>query len=101
MNWDGSDMTLSAYSYTVIFGLVNGAGDDFFTLTSIIHSNSMLDHIYKLFSHRNRVDRAQGKTYEQRLQLMNITTLERRRQRGDLIEVYKILTGKEDMDPTT
>ena len=41
-----------------------------------------------------------GKTYEQRLQLLNITTLEKRRQRGDLIEVYKILTGKEDMDPT-
>ena len=37
---------------------------------------------------------------EQRLQLLNITTLERRRQRDDLIEVYKILTGKEDMDPT-
>jgi len=41
-----------------------------------------------------------GRTYEQRLQLLNITTLEKRRQRGDLIEVYKILTGKEDMDPT-
>jgi len=26
--------------------------------------------------------------------------MEIRRQRGDLIEVYKILTGKEDMDPT-
>ena len=31
-----------------------------------------------------------GKAYEQRLQLLNITTLEKRRQRGDLIEVYKI-----------
>ena len=41
-----------------------------------------------------------GKTYEQRLQLLNITTLKKRRQRGDLIEVYKILTGKQDMDPT-
>jgi len=60
----------------------------------------MLDHIYKLFPHCNRVDHAQGKTYEQRLQLLNITSLERRRQRGDLIEVYKILTGKEDMNPT-
>ena len=41
-----------------------------------------------------------GKTYEQRLRLLNITTLEKRRQRGDLIEVYKILTGKEDIDPS-
>jgi len=35
-----------------------------------------------------------GMTYEQRLQLLNITTLEIKRQRLDLIEVYKILTGK-------
>jgi len=41
-----------------------------------------------------------GMTYKQSLQLLNITTLEKRRQRGDLIEVNKILTGKEDMDPT-
>jgi len=40
-----------------------------------------------------------GMTYEQRLQLLNITTLEKRRQRGDLIEMYKIMTGKKDMDP--
>jgi len=41
-----------------------------------------------------------GMTYEQCLQLLNITTLEKRRQRGDIIEIYKILTGKKDMDPT-
>jgi len=41
-----------------------------------------------------------GRTYEQRLQLLNVTTLEKRRQRGDLIDVYKILMDKEDMDPT-
>jgi len=35
-----------------------------------------------------------AKTYEQRLQLLNITTLEKRRQRGDLIEMYKILEGR-------
>jgi len=34
--------------------------------------------------------------YEQRLQLLNNTTLERKRQMGDLIKVYKILTGKID-----
>jgi Reverse transcriptase (RNA-dependent DNA polymerase)/Endonuclease-reverse transcriptase len=36
--------------------------------------------------------------YEQRLQQLGFTTLERRRCRGDLIEAYKILTGKERVD---
>jgi len=31
-----------------------------------------------------------GMTYEQRMQILNITTLEKRRQRVDLTEVYKI-----------
>ena len=37
-------------------------------------------------------------TYEERLKLLKLTTLEKRRQRGDLVEVYKIFTGKEDID---
>ena len=32
-------------------------------------------------------------TYEDRLKEMNITTLEKRRERGDLINVYKMVTG--------
>ena len=44
------------YTYKVIFGLVNGAGDDLFTLTSLIHSSGTRGHAYKLFSHYNRVD---------------------------------------------
>jgi len=30
---------------------------------------------------------------------LKLTTLEKRRQRGDLIEAYEILTGKERVDP--
>ena len=33
--------------------------------------------------------------YEERLKRLNLTTLETRRQRADLIEVFKIMTGKE------
>ena len=38
-------------------------------------------------------------SYEQRLIRLGLTTLEVRRKRGDLIECYKILTGKENVDP--
>ena len=44
------------YTYKVIFGLVNGAGDDLFTLTSLINSSGTRGHAYKLFPHYNRVD---------------------------------------------
>jgi len=37
-------------------------------------------------------------SYDQRLRSAGLTTLEVRRQRGDLIECYKILTGKENID---
>ena len=32
------------------------------------------------------------------LKALNLTTLEERRERGDLIETYKIVTGKEKVD---
>ena len=38
-------------------------------------------------------------SYEEILQKLGLTTLEVRRQRGDLIECYKILTGKENINP--
>jgi len=39
-----------------------------------------------------------NKTYQQRLKILGIPSLELRRKRGNLIETYKILTGKEDVD---
>jgi len=39
-----------------------------------------------------------NKTYQQRLKILGIPSLELRRKRGDLIETYKILTGKKDID---
>ena len=41
----------------------------------------------------------EGKSYEDRLQECGLTSLEDRRQRGDMIEVWKILHGQEDVDP--
>jgi len=38
-------------------------------------------------------------TYEERLRLLNSQTLETRRVRGDLIEVFKMFKGLEDIDP--
>ena len=37
-------------------------------------------------------------TYVQRLERLNLTTLEEWRKRGDLIEMYRLLTEKENVD---
>ena len=37
-------------------------------------------------------------SYEQRLRHLELTTLRERRIRGDLIETFKIMTGKERVD---
>jgi len=39
-------------------------------------------------------------SYSKRLDELKLTTLEKRKMRGDLIEVYKLLTGKETIDHT-
>ena len=39
-------------------------------------------------------------SYEDRLRRLGITTLRKRRERGDLIEVYKIMSGKEKIEKT-
>ena len=37
-------------------------------------------------------------SYEDRLKKLGITTLRRRRERGDLIEVYRLMSGKESIE---
>ena len=39
-----------------------------------------------------------NKSYEYRLRFLGLTTLEERRNRGDLIEVYKLVRGIDDLD---
>jgi hypothetical protein len=44
------------------------------------------------------IEECAGKTYEERLQIVGLTTLECRRLRTDLIEVFKILKGFEGIE---
>ena len=64
------------------------------------HRDNMKKNIRKL----ERVQRAATKmvpelrdlTYEERLKIMELPTLESRRERGDLISVYKMVNGLDD-----
>ena len=40
-------------------------------------------------------------TYEEKLKEVGLTTLQERRKREDMIEVWKTLRHKEDVDPAT
>ena len=42
-----------------------------------------------------------GKTYTDRLTEVGLTTLEERRRRGDMIQVWKTLHQHDDMEPST
>lgn len=44
------------------------------------------------------INEIKDKTYEERLKYLGLTTLETRRLRGDLIEVFKMLKGYENVD---
>ena len=44
------------------------------------------------------IDECIGKTYQERLNMTNLTTLEERRTRADMLEVYKILNGFEGIE---
>ena len=47
------------------------------------------------------VSNLRGKTYEDRLRELNLESLEDRRKRGDLLQAYRVLTSKDNVDPTT
>ena len=40
-----------------------------------------------------------GLSYEERLRALNLPSLEHRRRRGDMLQVYKILNGIDRLDP--
>ena len=42
-----------------------------------------------------------SQSYEGRLQELGLDFLEERRKRGDLIMAYKVMTGKDNVDPAT
>ena len=44
------------------------------------------------------VSNLRGRTYEERLAELGMVTLKTRRKRGDLIQAYKVLSGKDDVD---
>ena len=43
------------------------------------------------------ITECRGKDYEKRLKCVNLTTLEMRRERADMLEVYKIMNGMEGL----
>jgi hypothetical protein len=44
------------------------------------------------------ITECRGKDYEKRLEYVNLTTLEMRRERADMLEVYKIMNGMEGLE---
>ena len=49
----------------------------------------------------NMVSGLTGKTYEEKLHELGLMSLEERMIRGDMIETYKIISGKENVNPGT
>jgi len=58
-----------------------------------------IDHLEKIQRRATKLVHGYRKlTYEKRLCRLGLTTLQQRRLRGDLIETYKIVTGKERIE---
>ena len=47
------------------------------------------------------IEECKGRSYEERLSITGLTNLETRRTRADMLEVFKILTGKEGLEEGT
>lgn len=47
------------------------------------------------------VSNLRGKSYVERLRELEMDTLEERRKRGDLLQAYRILSGKDNVSPAT
>ena len=47
------------------------------------------------------VSNCKGRTYEERLEALHMDTLVERRTRGDLLQTYRVVTKKNNVDPTT
>jgi hypothetical protein len=47
------------------------------------------------------IEECKGRAYEERLGITGLTNLETRRTRADMLEVFKILTGKEGLEEGT
>ena len=58
-----------------------------------------LEQVQKRFT--RQVSGIGSLSYEERLERLGLTTLQARRERGDMIETYKIITGKVDVQPST
>ena len=44
------------------------------------------------------VPELEGMTYEESLKAMDLPTLEQRRERGDLLQIYKLMNGMDQVD---
>ena len=60
---------------------------------------NVLEQVQQRFT--RQVSGMGGMSYQERLDKLGLTTLQDRRERGDVIKTYKILTGKVDVQPDT
>ena len=65
------------------------------------HLRKDIDILEKVQRRATRmIEECKGRTYEERLEITGLTTLEARRTRADMLEVFKILNKFEAVDET-